>query len=564
MVRKILLNPLRNGKLKEKSEQLKNQFKKSQDLRLIEHHTIMDAFEMIYFETLIDLHYLDQYILPKLSDDKEDSVKKKLKSLFQAEDVSSKSLDDLSNLLFDGNVLFLFSDSFLSIQAGSLPMRQPEESAIESSIRGPKDGFVEDIKTNISLIRRRLNTSSLCLEKYTIGKRSRTKVVLMYIDDLIDQRVLDEIHKRLDKVELDILTSIHELEAYVRDRPYSIFPSTDYTGRPDFIVQALNQGRFALIVDGNPTVSYAPVNILLQIKSPEDNYISYAYVSIERIIRVIGLIISAFLPGAWIAFSAYNIEQVPYLLVATITISRFGLPISSPLEMFIVLFLFELFNEAGVRLPRAIGQTVAVLGGLIVGDAAIRAGLTSPTMLVVCDRRKGRLRARRQIEQLEGACRRRRSGFTLRSLTTAAPATTTGSAVGAARGRRRRDEVAGPARVVGERPAVAARNLVHGGGIERLHVERAVAVVRRHGVEHPFAVARNRRAGDALEARVVVERDRFGRTVGGRDRARGVRAGRRGLSLQQERREGKDTRADYDQMSDVGRSSHGLAPVAAA
>ncbi|MBV7504480.1 spore germination protein [Bacillus sp. sid0103] len=385
MVRKILLNPLRNERLrlKEKSEHLKNQFKKSQDLRLSEHHTIMDTFEMIYFETLIDIHYLDQNILPKLSEDKEDSVKKKLKSFFQAEDVSLKSLDDLSNLLFDGNVLFLFGDSFLSIQAGSFPMRQPEESAIESSIRGPKDGFVEDIKTNISLIRRRLNTSSLCLEKYTIGKRSRTKVVLMYIDDLIDQRVLDEIHKRLDKVELDILTSIHELESYVRDRPYSIFPSTDYTGRPDFIVQALNQGRFALIVDGNPTVSFAPVNILLQIKSPEDTYISYAYVSIERIIRMLGLIISAFLPGAWIAFSAYNIEQVPYLLVATITISRFGLPISSPLEMFIVLFLFELFNEAGVRLPRAIGQTVAVLGGLIVGDAAIRAGLTSPTMLVV-------------------------------------------------------------------------------------------------------------------------------------------------------------------------------------
>ena len=122
MVRKILLNPLRNGKLKAKSEQLKNQFKKSQDLRLIEHHTIMDAFEMIYFETLIDINYLDQYILPKLSDDKEDSVKNKLKSLFQAEDVSSNSLEDLSNLLFDGNVLFFFGDLFLSIQAGSLPI----------------------------------------------------------------------------------------------------------------------------------------------------------------------------------------------------------------------------------------------------------------------------------------------------------------------------------------------------------------------------------------------------------------------------------------------------------
>ncbi|MDM5326106.1 spore germination protein [Neobacillus sp. CF12] len=383
MGKTISSNPLRNGRYKEKGEELKKRFMKSDDLLCKVHQSDKEPFEMIFFESLIDSHYLDQYILPKLGLHQQGTVENKLKSFFQAEEVISKSLDELSDLLFEGNVLFVLGNALLSIKAGDLPKRTPEESALETSIRGPKDGFVEDIKTNISLIRRRLNTESLCLEKYMIGKRSRTKVVLIYIEDLIDQRVLDEIHTRLDKVELDILTSIYELEAYVRDRPYSIFPSMDYTGRPDFIVQALNQGRFALLVDGNPNVILAPVHLLLQIKSPEDTYISYAYVSLERIIRLLGVFISAFLPGAWIAFSAFNIEQVPYLLVATISVSRFGLPLSTPIEMFIVLFLFELFNEAGVRLPRAIGQTVAVLGGLIVGDAAIRAGLTSPTMLVV-------------------------------------------------------------------------------------------------------------------------------------------------------------------------------------
>lgn len=376
-------NPVRNKNLVEKEEKLKGKFKRSEDFLCKEHCTDKETFKMLYFESLTDSQYLDQHILPKLSMNMEGNIKTKLNQLFQAEDVTSKSLEELSDLLFGGNVLFIVKDSLLSIQAGSLPKRQPEESALETSIRGPKDGFVEDIKTNISLIRRRLNTSSLCVEKYTIGKRSKTKVVLMYIDDIIDQRVLDEIHKRLEKIDLDILTSIYELETYVRDRPYSIFPCMDYTGRPDFIVQAMNQGRFALIVDGNPTVSFAPVNLLLQTKSPEDTYINYAYVSLERIVRMLGVSISAFLPGLWIALSSFNIEQIPYLLVATISVSRFGLPLSAPIEMFIVLFLFELFNEAGVRLPRAIGQTVAVLGGLIVGDAAIRAGLTSPTMLVV-------------------------------------------------------------------------------------------------------------------------------------------------------------------------------------
>ncbi|MDZ5471416.1 spore germination protein [Bacillus sp. 31A1R] len=366
-----------------KVEELKAEFTKSQDFLSKEHQTGGETFRLLYFESLINGQYLDQYILPRLGMQKGGSIEERLKQYFQAENVTDKEMKELSTLLFEGKVIFFIKDLLLSIDVADLPKRKPEESALETSIRGPKDGFVEDIKTNISLVRRRLNTSSLCVEKYTIGKRSSTKVVLLYLHDVIDQRILDEIHQRLNSLELDILTSIYDLETYIEDRPYSLFPTVDYTGRPDFVVQALNQGRFAVMVDGNPTVTIAPVSLLLQTKSPEDSYISFAFVTLERIMRMVGITVSGFLPGTWIAFSAYNIEQIPYSLVATISTSRFGLPLSAPVEMFVILLLFELFNEAGIRLPRAIGQTVAVLGGLIVGDAAIRAGLTSPTMLVV-------------------------------------------------------------------------------------------------------------------------------------------------------------------------------------
>ncbi|RIW29361.1 spore germination protein [Bacillus salacetis] len=362
---------------------MKTKLQRSQDLQSKIHRTENESFELIYFDSLINLQYLDQFILPKLEAHQGESIQESLVTLFQAVDATEKPVDDMSDFLFEGNVLFVFEKSLLCIRAAEFPKRLPEESSLETSIRGPKDGFVEDLKTNISLIRRRLNTSSLCLEKYTIGKRTKTKVALMYLEDIIDPEVLKEIRNRLEKIDLDILTNIYDLELYVHDRPFSLFPLMDYTGRPDFIVQALNQGRFALLVDGNPTVSFAPVNLLLQTKSPEDTYNNFAYVSLERVIRFLGLTVAGFLPGIWISFSAYNIEQIPYLLVATISMSRFGLPLSAPIEIFVILFLFELFNEAGVRLPRAIGQTVAVLGGLIVGDAAIRAGLTSPTMLVV-------------------------------------------------------------------------------------------------------------------------------------------------------------------------------------
>lgn len=378
-----MTNTSSSNKINEKVQNLKNQFKFSQDFLYKTHQIQSKTFEFMFFESLVDNQYLDKNILPKLSIYEDDLIKDRLISLFYAEDVSFKSEEELSDLLFQGNILFLADNCLLSMQMGDFPKRIPEESALETSLRGPRDGFVEDIKTNISLIRRRIQSSTLCLEKYTIGKRSKTKVALMYMEDIIDPRVLKEIQKRLNQVELDILVSINELEDCIRDRPKSFVPTLSYTGRPDFLVQALNQGRFALLVDGNPTVSFAPIGMLLETKSPEDSYLNYFFVSMERLLRSVGALISVFLPGIWVAFTSYNIEQIPYLLVATISVSRLGIPLATGIEMFLILFLFDLFNEAGARLPRAIGQSVTVLGGLIIGDAAIRAGLTSPTMLVI-------------------------------------------------------------------------------------------------------------------------------------------------------------------------------------
>ncbi|MGE6752962.1 spore germination protein [Rossellomorea sp. NPDC071047] len=364
-------------------KELKQLFSKSHDLLIREHFFQDEVVTLVYFESLVDRHYLDQFILPKLEEAPEKSYSKKMEGNFQAVDETGKTLDMLSTALFNGYILFLIDEKIISLHAGNFPKRLPEESSLETSIRGPKDGFVEDLNTNISLIRRRLFTPTLSVEKYKIGTRSHTEIAIMYLSDVIDERILNELYTRLEKVEIDVLTSNQQLESMLDDNPNSIFTNFDYTGRPDFIVDSLVQGRFALLVDGYPTVSIAPINLLLQTKSPEDSSINYVYVSLERVLRVAGVLISAYLPGLWVAFSAYNIEQIPYLLVATISMSRFGLPLSAPVEMFIVLFLFEFFNEAGVRLPRAIGQTVSVLGGLIVGDAAIRAGLTSPTMLVI-------------------------------------------------------------------------------------------------------------------------------------------------------------------------------------
>ncbi|SFE47089.1 GerA spore germination protein [Paenibacillus catalpae] len=286
--------------------------------------------------------------------------------------------------LYSGSVMAVdeATRSVYSFDIAGIPGRQPEESTMELSVKGPRDGFVEGIATNIALIRRRLRTPDLYVEYFKIGNESQTEVSMMFMKSKAEASLVKEARKRLHAIHIEALYSSSELEELVSDRPNSLFPLVDYIGRPDYVVQSLMQGRVCLLVDGNPSVIILPGNLTLLIKSPEDAHLPYYYVSLERILRIIGFVLAICLPGFWIALSAYNTDQIPFTLLATVTNSRIGLPISATMEMFLMMGMFELFREAGVRLPRPVGQTVSVVGGLIIGDAAIRAGITSPTMLV--------------------------------------------------------------------------------------------------------------------------------------------------------------------------------------
>ncbi|WP_026690469.1 spore germination protein [Alteribacter aurantiacus] len=293
--------------------------------------------------------------------------------------------EQLADYLYEGYVFVCFQneEDVWFIHAAEMPIRQPEESVSEVSVRGPKDGFVEDISTNLGLIRKRLKTPSLVMEEFTIGERSKTKVTFVYLEDILSSKIRDEVRDKLSAVDVDLLTSSEQLEELIMDQKFSLFPLFNYTGRADFTANSLASGRFALVVDGAPNVLLAPGNISYMVKTAEDSYMSFYYSSVQILLRVLGLLITVFLPGFYTALTMHNLSQIPFPLLATISISRIGLPFSNFMEILVMLTMFELFKEAGARLPRGVGQTVAVLGGLIIGDAAIRGGITSPTMLVV-------------------------------------------------------------------------------------------------------------------------------------------------------------------------------------
>ncbi|WP_413303831.1 spore germination protein [Bacillus sp. 1P10SD] len=361
-------------------ENLKQLFNHSADIEIKEGQCQESPAIFVYCKPLTDASLISSLDLPSMET---------ANSIYQTLQLEVRKKDTIyaetiEEAIFTGKLMVIpAGDTVYFYDISKAPTRQPDESVAEVSIRGAKDGFVEDITINLGLIRKRLRTSSLIVENYTIGKRTNTKVALIYIKDVINEQVLRDIQGRLGALDVDILTSTSMLMEYLMEQKFTLVPSVNYSGRADFVVESINQGRFAIVVDGAPTVLLAPADLSFLFKTPEDANTSFYFASLERTLRIIGLFTTTFLPGFYTALITHNVGQLPLPLIATITVSRLGLPFAPLIEVFVMLVMFELFKEGGARLPKGIGQTVAVLGGLIIGDAAIRGGITSPTTLVI-------------------------------------------------------------------------------------------------------------------------------------------------------------------------------------
>ncbi|MBB6733682.1 spore germination protein [Cohnella zeiphila] len=345
---------------------------------------------LVYCRSLSDQQLINELVLPELQNayavtrfSEIGAVRAAIGALTEP----AEDLDSVGRAVFRGCVIVYFEhlNAALGMSIERIPNRQTEESNMDVSIRGPKDGLVEDLHINVGLIRKRLPTPALGMEEFAVGRNSRTRVGLLYLKGKIQLATLNEIRSRLAEVgpKLEELTSAAQLEESISDHPYSLFPLTVYTGRGDFIAACLNKGRFAILIDGVPGAMIAPSTLFLLLKTPEDTHFSFITANFGQVLRLFSLLLSAFLPSFFIALIGYHQDQIPFPLLSTIVLTRLGIPLSGPMEMFLILFFLELFKEAGYRLPSLIGQTLTVVGGLIIGDAAVRSGLISPGLVVV-------------------------------------------------------------------------------------------------------------------------------------------------------------------------------------
>ncbi|RAP77766.1 spore germination protein [Paenibacillus montanisoli] len=333
---------------------------------------------IIYCDGMIDAKQLNEHLIPHIAEMIRNGELKRVDG--------HEELRQMEQRVFSGSVIVLYpGEQGLTVYEADLadpPKRQPEESTSEISIRGPRDGFTEEVSTNVALIRKRLKTASLQYEQVIVGRRGHVRIAILYIKDIIDPSFVEEAKRRISRIDVDTVIGCAQLEEYLSDSSDSIFPLVDTIGRPDFAAESLLRGRFVVLSDGSPMAVIGPSQLMEQLKSPEDAHSSYYYTILQRILRLIGLLAAMFLPGFYISLTCFNIDQIPFPLLATISNARTGIPYPAQIEILLILGLFELFREAGIRLPKPVGQTVTVVGGLIIGDAAIRSGLASPSLLM--------------------------------------------------------------------------------------------------------------------------------------------------------------------------------------
>ncbi len=296
-----------------------------------------------------------------------------------------ENFDDLYNNVLSGNTLILLDHyaKCFAIDTRGWQERGLEEPTTETVVRGPKEGFNETLETNLALIRRRIKDPNLWIEKKIIGKKSQTDVAIVYLNNVVSENVVHEVKTRIDGINIDAVIESGQLEELIHDGYYTPFPTIYNTERPDTAVAGLLEGRVAIVVDGTPFVLLVPALFTQFFQSPQDYYFQFDISSFLRILRYVSFFLSLLVPSVYIALTTVHQEMLPTPLLITLTAQREGVPFPAVVEAFLMELTFEILREAGVRMPRAVGSAISIVGALVIGQAAVEAGFVSSAMVIV-------------------------------------------------------------------------------------------------------------------------------------------------------------------------------------
>ncbi|MBN4069763.1 MAG: spore germination protein [Alkaliphilus sp.] len=352
---------------------------------------------IIYLDGMIDRNLVNEYVLthlmltcrmtePNPKNRKGQFVEQIKKNVLAVSDMKEvETIDDGILNILSGETVLLLDDYEKIIIIGSRgwPMRSVSEPITESVIRGPRDGFTETLRVNTALIRRRIRDSQLKVHAMQVGRRSRTDVAILYIEDIADSGLVEEVKKRLEEIDVEAVIDSGFLEQLIEDNWISIFPQIQNTERADVASAALYEGKTVIVVDNSPFVLIAPSTFNAMMQSAEDYHERWMIATVVRILRYFAAFLSLLFPALYVAITSFHPQMLPTSLVITLSANRSGVPFPAIIEALLMEVTIELLREAGVRLPGPIGATIGIVGGLVIGQAAVEAGLVAPLMVIV-------------------------------------------------------------------------------------------------------------------------------------------------------------------------------------
>lgn len=346
---------------------------------------------VVYLEGLSEKTLIEDFLIPKLTS--EIDVKNiflnevellKYKLAIKDNEIYENIEKSIEAILSGNPVIFIdgLQKSF-EINLSSPPGRPIDEPSGEVVSRGPREGFTESLITNVNLIRKKIKNVSLKMEKFKVGRETNTNVVISYLSSAADKKIVDEVKERLKNINIESVLDSNYIEEYISDAPISIFPLVFRTEKPDIAAAKILEGKIIIIVDGSPVVLSVPTLFVEFLQSGEDYYIRFSSGTLNRFIRFLSLIITVTLPSVYVALVTFHQELIPTKLIVSLLSARANVPLPALWESIFMLTAFEIMREAGIRMPKSFGQAISIVGGLVLGDAAVKAGIVGTPMVVI-------------------------------------------------------------------------------------------------------------------------------------------------------------------------------------
>ncbi|HDR8146866.1 TPA: spore germination protein [Bacillus cereus] len=366
-------------------QNLIEKLKKSSDF--VNYHTSDDEtmpYWISYYRPSLDGEKLQKYLMPTLLERPNASLEELKEHIPMSGITITNDLQKIEDMVLKGHAIIQLNQQDQKCMLANIAIdnyRAPTPPLNESTVIGPQEGFVEDIDTNINLVRKRLPVLDLQTKEMIIGEFSKTKVVMMYLDNLAEKENIDFLDESLRALEYDQINDSAYLQELMGEK--SIFPLYINTERTDRVTKALIDGKIAIFVDGSPSVLLTPVSYFDFFISPEDYNVSWMYATFSRILRLIAVLFSICATPLYVAVLNYHYELIPSDLLETLILSRAQVPFPPLIEALFLELAIDLLREAGARLPMKVGQTLGIVGGIVIGQASVQAGLTSNILLII-------------------------------------------------------------------------------------------------------------------------------------------------------------------------------------